>query len=295
MAKCFSNTSHQGRNLLFEDKPIVSKLADDEKRYRVVNNEEQGERMQEDINHMVRWTSRMGVELNEEKVHILHIGRSNPNKQYTLGERGPNIVSVNQEKDLGVIISSDLKTDKIVARQSQKAHFKLTQFNSTFTYRGKTWLKLYNTYIKPSMLYACETWRPTTKEGVEKLESVQRRALRMAGGLGDYEEACKKVGMNTVEQELDKADLVRTFRILNGDDKIDKEIFWKLEEARPGAGRRRFKEKEIRRTIAMQRKEIRKRSFGSRIQDPWNLLEDRVKLAKTPTAFRKAYRKSRNL
>jgi hypothetical protein len=45
LAKCFSNTSHKGRNLLPEDKPLVSKFADDEKRCRVVNNEEQGERM----------------------------------------------------------------------------------------------------------------------------------------------------------------------------------------------------------------------------------------------------------
>ena len=76
---------------------------------------------------------------------------------------------VEQEEDLGVLVSSDLKPDKIVARQVQKAHLKLTQFNSTFTYRAKTWPKLYKTYVKPSLLYACEAWRPTTKEGIEKL------------------------------------------------------------------------------------------------------------------------------
>ena len=151
LAKCFSNTSHQGRNLLPLDKPLVSKFADDEKRCRVVKSVEQGDRMQADINHMVNWTFRMGVELNKEKVHMLHIGRTNLNRQYTLGEEGPNIVNVDQEKDLGVIISSDLKPDKMVAKQTQKAHLKLTQFNTTFTYRGKTWLQLYKTYIKPSM------------------------------------------------------------------------------------------------------------------------------------------------
>ena len=44
LAKCFSNSSHQGRNLCREDKPIVSKFADDEKRCRVVNTEDQGDR-----------------------------------------------------------------------------------------------------------------------------------------------------------------------------------------------------------------------------------------------------------
>ena len=68
-----------------------------------------------------------------------------------------------------------------------------------------------------------------------------------------------------------------------------------MEEAKQGAGRRRFKEKEIRRTIAVQRRDVRKVSFASRIQDPWNDLEDSVKLAKNPKSFRNAYKKSKNL
>jgi hypothetical protein len=107
LAKCFSNSSHQGRNLTPEDKPMVSKFADDEKRGRVVKNEEQGKRMQEDIDHMVAWTNSMGVELNNDKVHVLHIGRTNQKRQYTLGEGGPVIETVEQEKDLGVIISNE--------------------------------------------------------------------------------------------------------------------------------------------------------------------------------------------
>ena len=50
LAKCFSNSSHEGRVLLERDKPLLSKFADDEKRCRVVMNQEQGDRMQQDIN-----------------------------------------------------------------------------------------------------------------------------------------------------------------------------------------------------------------------------------------------------
>ena len=253
--------------------------------------------MQQDIDNMVLWSSRMSVELNQEKVHLLHIGRTNDKRKYTLGEGGPDIVAVEQEKDLGVIISEDLKPDKMVSRQVQKAHVKLTQFNSTFAYRGKTWVKLYKMYVKPSLLYASEAWKPGTKEGIEKLEAVQKRAVRMAGGQGDksYYEAFREAGLNTIEEEMDKADMVRVFRIMNGNDKVNKTSFWTMEEARGGAGRRRFKEKEIRRTIARQRKETRKKSFASRVQDPWNALSDGVKRAKTPQTFRRAYRKEKNL
>ena len=106
---------------------------------------------------------------------------------------------MDQEKDLGVIISSDLKPDKMVTKQVQKAHLKLSQFNTTFTYRGKTWIDLY----KPSLLYASEAWRPTTQEGIDKLKGVQKRVLRMAGGQGEgsYREACRGVGLNTIKEE----------------------------------------------------------------------------------------------
>ena len=289
LAKCFSNSSHEGRLLVEEDKPLISKFADDEKRCRVVMSQEQGDRMQQDINHMVSWCSRMDVQLNQEKVHLLHLGRTNEERKYTLGKGGPEINAVQEEKDLGVIISSDLKTDKMVSRQAQKANVKLSQFNSSFTYKGKTWLKLYSTYVKPLLMYACEAWKPGTKEVSEKLEAVQKRAVRMAGGQGDksYREACREAGFNTLEEELDEADMLRVFRIMNGNDKVNTEDFWTLEEARPGVGRRRFRIKEIKRTIAVQRKDIRKKSFASRVQDPWNSLSDSVKSVKSPKAFRK--------
>ena len=75
LAKCFSNSSHEGRNLQQQDKPFLSKFADDEKRCRVVTNKDQGDMMQKDINQMVDWTMKMGVELNNDKVHLLHVGQ----------------------------------------------------------------------------------------------------------------------------------------------------------------------------------------------------------------------------
>ena len=101
--------------------------------------------------------------------------------------------------------------------------------------------------------------------------------------------------MSTIQEELEEKDMVRTYRIMNGYDKVEKTTFWKMAEARKGPGRRRFKEKEVCRTIAAQRKPIRKQSFASRVQDPWNQLEDRVKLARNPKAFRSELKKAKNI
>ena len=60
--------------------------------------------------------------------------------------------------------------------------------------------------------------------------------MKMAGGLdsNNYRKACREAGMNTTKEELNKDDLVRTFRVLNGKDKVEKEIFCELEEAPAG-------------------------------------------------------------
>ena len=64
-----------------------------------------------------------------------------------------------------------------------------------------------------------------------------------------------------------------------------------MEKARQGGdlGRKGFEERQ------QCNVDKRKTSFGSRIQDPWNQLDDSVKKAKNPRALRNAHKKTKNL
>ena len=78
----------------------------------------------------------------------------------------------------------------------------------------------------------------------------------MAGGMGDgsYRDACRAGGINMIEEELEVADMTRVYRIMYGHDKVDKvdkSVFWKMEGAGAGPGRRRFREKEVTRTLSI--------------------------------------------
>ena len=121
--------------------------------------------------------------------------------------------------------------------------------------------------------------------------------MRMAGGLGEgsYRDACRRAGKNMIKEELEVTDMARVYRIMNGHDDVDKYVFWKMEGAGAGPGRRRFREKEVTQTISIQRRAIRKCSFASRVQDSWNKLDDTVKKARNPKLFRYSYKKARNL
>ena len=75
----------------------------------------------------------------------------------------------------------------------------------------------------------------------------------MAEGMGDmdYREARRGAVLNLIKEKLEVSDMRRVYRIMYGYDKVDKSTFWKMEEAREGAGRRRFREKELSRTLAL--------------------------------------------
>ena len=66
----------------------------------------------------------------------------------------------------------------------------------------------------------------------------------MAGGqgAGGYREACRKAGLNSIKEQMEEADMVRTYGIIYVHDKLKKETFWKMEKPREGVARRRFRE-----------------------------------------------------
>ena len=119
-------------------------------------------------------------------------------------------------------------------------------------------LMIYKTYVKPSLIYVSEAWKPGTKEGNEKLKVVQKRAARMAGGQGYKSsiESCREACFDALEKELDEADMLRVFRIKNKNNKVYNEYFWTLEEARQGAGRRRFREKKVKQTEGFKKEKL---------------------------------------
>ena len=77
-------------------------------------------------------------------------------------------------------------------------------------------------------------------------------------------ESCREAGFNTLEKELDKADMLRVFRIMNKNNNMYIKYFWMLEEARQGAERRRFREKEIKQTEGFKKEKLCIKSPGPR-------------------------------
>jgi len=63
--------------------------------------------MQKDFDTIVEWANKWQTEFNINKCKSMHLGKTNVKEPYFM--RGNILETVDQEKDLGIIISSDFK------------------------------------------------------------------------------------------------------------------------------------------------------------------------------------------
>ena len=85
------------------------------------------------------------------------------------------------ERDLGVIVQSDLKMDKQCStKAANEENKRLGMINRNFKCKArKVILLLYKSIVRPHLDYCVQAWRPHYRKDIDKLEKVQRRATRM--------------------------------------------------------------------------------------------------------------------
>ncbi|XP_072022805.1 uncharacterized protein B0403.1-like [Amphiura filiformis] len=136
---------------------------------------------------------------------------------------------IDQEKDLGVYITSDCKSSLQCAKASQKAMNSLRVIRRTFKYIDKeSFATLYKTYIRPHLEYYIQAWSPTLKKDIITLEKVQRRATKLVPELRNlsYDERLEELNLYSLEQRRIRGDLIETFKILTGLENTDKDRFF---------------------------------------------------------------------
>ena len=85
-----------------------------------------------------------------------------------------------------------------------------------------TFPKLYMSHVRPVLEYAGTVWCPYLVGDRETLEKVQKRMVRMIPGLrGSYEDKLRDLGMTTLQRRRERGDMIQTWRILTGKDRVD--------------------------------------------------------------------------
>ena len=204
----------------------VLKFADDTKLFRKVNTDGDKQHLQNDLDRLVKWSEKWQMLFNFGKSKCLHTGNGNLNVNYKMGDTV--LGNTVKENDLGVTISAEMKVSEQCGIAASKGNQILGLIRRNITYKGKKLIiPLYKAIVRPHLEYCIQAWRPYRKKDIETLESMQRRATKMIPELRDlsYEERLKECGLTTLETRRLRGDQIDVFKILNGYENIDINVF----------------------------------------------------------------------
>ena len=93
----------------------------------------------------------------------------------TTGER-QILQETQEEKDLGVVMSNNLKFCDQATHAANKASRALGILKRTFrTWKKEIFLTLYPTFVRPHLEYTASVWSPYKKKDIAILEKIQRK------------------------------------------------------------------------------------------------------------------------
>ena len=98
----------------------------------------------------------------------MHFGYNNPNNIFLLGHI---LETVNEEKDLSVMILKDLKASSQCVKIVKTANQILAMIKRTFTFKtNDNLLQLYKCLVRPHLEYCMQVWNPYLKKDIDLLE-----------------------------------------------------------------------------------------------------------------------------
>ena len=119
--------------------------------------------LQDDLYKLVQWSKDWQMLFNTDKSKIINLGLNNNESSYVLGTS--TLCTVDEERDLEVIIDKTLKSSKQCAKAAGAANAVLGMIKRTFLCKSKELiLHLYRSLIKPKLEYCIQVWRPYFKK-----------------------------------------------------------------------------------------------------------------------------------
>ena len=166
---------------------------------------------------------------NFGKCKCLHTGPGNTGMNYEMG--GTILYKTAKEKDLGVSMNANMKVSEQCRIAASKGNQVLGMIRRNITHKEKSLIvPLYKAIVRSHLEYCIQAWSPYLRKDIYMLEQIQRRATKLIPGLRDlrYEERLKECGLTTLETRRLRGDQIEVFKILNGYENIDYNLFSKL-------------------------------------------------------------------
>ena len=190
---------------------------------------------------------------------------TNPFPEYFID--GVNLPRKESARDLGVIISDNLKFHDQVAHACKKATKEINIVRRSFVSRNPNFLSnMFKIYVRPHLEYCGQVWNPVYSGDALALEKVQNRFTRMLpyGYIMPPEERNRVLGITDHKTRRLRGDLIYMYKLLDEGD-----LFTPLRNSRTRGHSRRL-------YVPPARNNLRKHSFSLRTVSMWNSLPDDV-------------------
>ncbi len=264
---------------------FLSMFADDAKIMRRIKMDEDGPRLQDDLDKLEEWSRKWLLKFNSGQCKVMKLGDGSRrlNTRYHLG--GEIMQESNREKNLGVDITQNLSSEAHIKRISSAAYARLANIRIAFTNLCKeSFRTLYTTYVRPILEYAAPAWSPYPVKHKTKLEKIQRYATRLVPELRgmSYEERLKELSLTSLENSRVRGDMITTFKILRGIDRVDKDKLF-------SSGGTRTRGHKWKHSTQMSHRDVRNIFFSVRVVNKWNALGSNVVKADSTHSFKCRY------
>jgi len=268
---------------------VISSLkmfADDTKLWRTQKTGVDRDILQKDLDSLSEWSEKWQLKFNPAKCKLMHIGSKTETEYFMADESGEKIKveEIDIEKDLGVSIRKDLKPSTQCIKSAGKARSVLGMVRRNFRRLDpEDFLIIYKTYVRPHLEYCVQSWSPHLIKDIQCLERVQSSATRMVPVLRklSYEERLQRLGLTSLEKRRSRGDLIETFKIIRGFEKVNSLQFFKTSDTGHNCRGHSLKLE-----VTSCRTDIRKFCFSRRVVQSWNRLPQHVVDAPSVNAFK---------
>ena len=122
------------------------------------------------------------------------------------------------------MIQDNLKPYLHCAKTAAMANGVLCQSSRAVLYRdSSTFMRLYLVYVRPLLDYCIQALDPQLEGNKLCLEKVQKIAVNMVSNIVKvtFSEKLTKLRMTTLEEKRWRGDIIQTWRILSGKDRVN--------------------------------------------------------------------------